>query len=295
MPGRASGGSQKRAGENEEGDPARQAAVSSGAHDIGTERCDKSGLLVRNTSACQTATHVTAQRLQLHDDLELDARRAVWLPRSRSLAVADLHLGEAWVRRARGQLVPLGVADTTVARLRSLLESYRPERLVLLGDIVHAALPLDGIQSAVQELAALEREGLVMDWCLGNHDRQLSRQLTRWGIAVRTAAQVNLPEAMLYHGDQQPEPSHHEGATDVWKIHGHLHPALVLDDGVATRAKVPCFLVAPGRLVLPAFSEMAAGSAVDRSGIPQGLGQEDRFESAVACLGSRLLRIPFTR
>jgi hypothetical protein len=40
---------------------------------------------------------------------------------------------------------------------------------------------------------------------------------------------------------------------------------------------------------------MAAGSAVDRSGIPQGLGQEDRFESAVACLGSRLLRIRFTR
>lgn len=217
------------------------------------------------------------------------------MPRSRSLAVADLHLGEAWVRRARGQLVPLGVTDTTVARLRSLLESYCPERLILLGDIVHAALPLDAIHSAVQELAALAREGLVMEWCLGNHDRQLSRQLARWGISVRTTAQVNLPEAMLYHGDRSPEPSPQEGPAAPWKIHGHLHPALFLDDGVATRAKVPCFLVAPGRLVLPAFSEMAAGSAVDRSGIPQGLGPEDRFESAVACLGPRLLRIPFGR
>ena len=80
-----------------------------------------------------------------------------------------------------------------------------------------------------------------------------------------------------------------------WRIQGHLHPALVLDDGVASRVKVPCFLVAPGRLVLPAFSEMAAGVAVDRSGLVQDAGDTLRFESAVACLGPRLLRIPFAR
>ena len=298
MPGRASGGSQKRASEIEEGDPARQAAVSSGAHGVGMEQCNKSGLLVRNTSACQTATHVTAQRLQLHDDLELDARRAVWLPRSRSLAVADLHLGEAWVRRARGQLVPLDVADTTVARLRSLLESYRPERLVLLGDIVHAALPLEGIRSAVTDLASLEREGLTLDLCLGNHDRHLPRQLERWGLRWKTVSQIALPEAILFHGDVPVAPTGpHDAAMSAkrWRIQGHLHPALVLDDGVASRVKVPCFLVAPGRLVLPAFSEMAAGVAVDRSGLVQDAGDTLRFESAVACLGPRLLRIPFAR
>jgi len=238
---------------------------------------------------------VTAARLHLADDLELDARRAAWLPCSRCLAVADLHLGEAWVRRARGQLVPLGVADTTVSRLRSLLESHRPERLILLGDIVHAALPLEGIRSAVQDLAGLEKQGVVMEWCLGNHDRQLARQLVRWGIPVKTPTQVNLPEALLFHGDRPPEPPSLNAPVPAWRIQGHLHPALVLDDGVATRAKVPCFLVAPGRLVLPAFSEMAAGSPVDRSGIPEGLGAGDRFESAVACLGPRLLRIPFAR
>lgn len=296
MPGRACCGSQKRAGEIEEGDPSRQATVSSGAHDIGTERCDKSGLLVRNTSACQTATHVTAQRLQLHDDLELDARRAVWLPRSRCLAVADLHLGEAWARRARGQLVPLSGGDSAVARLKSLLEDYRPERLVLLGDIVHAALPLEGIRSAVTDLASLEREGLTLDLCLGNHDRHLPRQLERWGLRWKTVSQIALPEAVLFHGDVPVAPTGpHDAAMSAkrWHIQGHLHPALVLDDGVASRVKVPCFLVAPGRLVLPAFSEMAAGVAVDRSGLVQDSGDTLRFESAVACLGPRLLRIPF--
>ena len=239
-----------------------------------------------------------AERFQLQEDIHLDARRAVWLPRSRCLAVADLHLGEAWVRRARGQLVPLGVADTTVARLRSLIESHRPERLVLLGDIVHAALPLEGIRAAVQELAALERDGLTTDWCLGNHDRHLTRQLARWGIAVRTPTQVDLPEALLFHGDVPvAPPGPHDAAmrAEPWRIQGHLHPALVLDDGVASRVKVPCFLVAPGRLVLPAFSEMAAGVAVDRSGLVQDAGGTLRFDSAVACLGPRLLRIPFAR
>lgn len=251
--------------------------------------------LVRNTATCQTVPTVTADRFHLHDDVQLDARRAAWLPRSRSLAVADLHLGEAWVRRARGQLVPLGILDNTVTRLRALLEAYRPERLILLGDIVHAALPMEGIQTAVRELASLEQEGVVLEWCLGNHDRQLCRQLERWRIKVRTVRQVNLPEAVLFHGDQPPEPAGPESLGSLWRIQGHLHPALVLDDGVATRAKVPCFLVNPRQLVLPAFSEMAAGSTVDRSGIPQGLGSADRFESAIACLGPRLLRIPFAR
>jgi DNA ligase-associated metallophosphoesterase len=238
-----------------------------------------------------------AERFQLQEDIHLDARRAVWLAKSRTLAVADLHLGEAWVRRARGQLVPLGVADTTVARLRSLIESHRPERLVLLGDIVHAALPLEGIRAAVQELAALERDGLTTDWCLGNHDRHLTRQLARWGIAVRTPTQVDLPEALLFHGDVPVAPAGAPAADgrEPWRIQGHLHPALVLDDGVASRVKVPCFLVAPRRLVLPAFSEMAAGVAVDRSGLVQDAGGTLRFDSAVACLGPRLLRIPFAR
>ena len=259
---------------------------------VGIEHSD---CLVRGPGRCQSMADVMAERFQLQDDAVLDARRAVWLPRSRCLAVADLHLGEAWARRARGQLMPLGIVDTTVTRLRALLESYRPERLILLGDIVHAALPIDGIQQAVQELASLEHEGLVLEWCLGNHDRQLPRQLERWGITARTVRQVNLPEAILLHGDQPPELAGPERHASSWKIQGHLHPALVLDDGIASRAKVPCFLVNPGRLVLPAFSEMAAGSTVDRRGIPQGLGEEDRFESAIACLGPRLLRIPFAR
>jgi metallophosphoesterase superfamily enzyme len=148
-----------------------------------------------------------AERFQLQEDVVLDARRAVWLPRSRCLAVGDLHLGEAWARRARGQLVPLSGGESAVARLKSLLEDYRPERLVLLGDIVHAALPLEGIRSAVTDLASLEQKGLTLDLCLGNHDRHLPQQLERWGIPARTVRQVNLPEAILFHGDEPPEPA----------------------------------------------------------------------------------------
>ena len=262
---------------------------------VGIEHSD---CLVRGPGRCQSLADVMAERFQLQDDAVLDARRAVWLPRSRCLAVADLHLGEAWARRARGQLVPLSGGDSAVARLKSLLEDYRPERLVLLGDIVHAALPLEGIRSAVTDLASLERTGLTLDLCLGNHDRHLPRQLERWGLRCKTVSQIALPEAMLFHGDVPvAPPGPHDAAMSAkrWRIQGHLHPALVLDDGVASRVKVPCFLVAPGRLVLPAFSEMAAGVAVDRSGLVQDAGDTLRFESAVACLGPRLLRIPFAR
>ena len=258
-------------------------------------RIDPTDCLVRGPGRCQSMADAMAERFQLQDDIHLDARRAVWLPRSRCLAVADLHLGEAWARRARGQLVPLAGGDTAVARLKSLVECYQPERLVLLGDIVHAALPLEGIRSAVTDLASLERAGLTLDLCLGNHDRHLPRQLERWGLRWKTVSQVALPEAVLFHGDVPVAPPgcSAAGGQERWRIQGHLHPALLLDDGVASRVKVPCFLVGPGRLVLPAFSEMAAGVAVDRSGGVQDAEETLRFESAVACLGPRLLRIPF--
>ena len=79
----------------------------------------------------------------------LDARRALWIPEARLLAVADLHLGYAWAHRHAGQLMPITARDTTAERLRALVEDYKPQRLVLLGDIVHRAVPVKPVKEAL--------------------------------------------------------------------------------------------------------------------------------------------------
>src|SRR5687767_1096620 len=111
-------------------------------------------------------------RYLLADGIVLDAQRAVWLEAERILVVSDLHLGYAWAQRQRGALVPVKPNEDTIPRLAGLCLTFHPARLVLLGDIVHRALPLPEIEGAIRELVAAS-QGIPADWLLGNHDRNL--------------------------------------------------------------------------------------------------------------------------
>jgi uncharacterized protein len=227
--------------------------------------------------------------LQIDDLIHLDARRAAWLPKVRALVVADLHLGRLWTQRSRGQLVPVGVPDDATTRLAALVADYQPERLVVLGDVVHQALRLDGIREALEELVAATGPKTRLEFALGNHDRQLQERIREWNLPITTAPQLELSEMLLFHGDQMPAAPSPEPKR--W-IQGHEHPAVVLDDGVATSARVPCFLVGERHLILPAFSAQAAGCVLGRHQLLGPTARGATFDSVCACLGRHLLRIP---
>jgi metallophosphoesterase superfamily enzyme len=65
-------------------------------------------------------------------------------------------------------------------------------------------------------------------------------------------------------------------------ISGHFHPTLRVDGFAA-----PCFLVGPGRIVLPAFSANAAGGDVLAGPVPREW--IDRGLRCIASTGSELL------
>src|SRR4030095_4400845 len=83
------------------------------------------------------------QSLEVAPGVVLDARRAVWLADSRTLLIADPHLGYAWAHRNSGNLLPLGRASDPLDRLAALAASYACERIVLLGDVVHDAVHVE--------------------------------------------------------------------------------------------------------------------------------------------------------
>jgi hypothetical protein len=218
----------------------------------------------------------------------VDARRAVWLPEEQALIVADTHLGYAWVQRHRRQLVPLGVDDTN-DRLASLLLDYPARTVVVLGDVVHAAVgqvPLGPIlREFCQRLQASERKLVLV---LGNHDRGLTDQLRRESLPILAVAEYALGDKILVHGDQAPE---------TWEsgkliLSGHEHPCVKLSDGVATHVKVPCFLRGPENLILPAFSSWAAGTVPRPGGFLGPIAARAGLVEAIACMGPRLLRMP---
>ena len=71
------------------------------------------------------------------ETLTLHADRALFWPRVRWLLLADVHFGKGAVLRRAGVALPTGQTVTDLARIDALIAHYRPERLVVLGDLVH--------------------------------------------------------------------------------------------------------------------------------------------------------------
>ncbi len=225
--------------------------------------------------------------MNLAPGLMADARRALWMEHERVLVVADLHLGYAWAQRHGGQLLPLSARDETLSTLVALQLDYRPETIVLLGDIVQRAVPVPELKRLLGELVSelSRRSRLVL--VRGNHDIQLERLLDQTSAKVELMNQFEASGHLLVHGDSEAE-----RPCERRIIMGHEHPAIRLNDGVATSLKCPCFLVSESVVVLPAFSPWAAGSPVCDGGFMSPIAQRARFTRAVAIVGQRLLPVP---
>jgi putative SbcD/Mre11-related phosphoesterase len=180
--------------------------------------------------------------LVLADWLLTAERTAVHLPGGTAV-VADLHLGYDEARRRAGEAVPeTSVADQLDPLLR-VLQRQGLRRLVIAGDLLEDGRcdkALDEFHRWI-DASPLEMVAVVP----GNHDPALQDfgsercQLCRNG--------TDLGGWQVVHGD---------GRLPTGPIvHGHEHPRAVWTERLAG----PCYLVAPERLVLPAYSAEAAG------------------------------------
>lgn len=237
---------------------------------------------------------MSAGQLQLFDDLVLDARRVAWLPREATLVVPDVHLGFAWTQRFRGSLLPVETPDDTLDRLAALQADYHPRRILFLGDLVHAALDVPMIRAELDELVARLGRATELVLTLGNHDRRLPNLLAEWKLPVRVEPALTLGRFRLLHGDLAAA-EELLASPDRLTLIGHEHPSLTLGDGVATSARCPAFLLADDTVVLPAFSNWASGCNVARGEFLGPVAGAAKFHTAVACVGSRLLRLPLRR
>jgi putative SbcD/Mre11-related phosphoesterase len=217
-------------------------------------------------------------------DIWLDHRRAAWFPDQSILAVADLHLGYTWAHRHSGQLMPIHVEDDAVTRLAQLVSEYKPRETILLGDLVHAVLPIPRIESELRNLCDALCGVTELILVLGNHDRNLSRLSHALSPGLKPRAEHTVAHRLFVHGDSLPD------AVSDFIVMGHEHPAISLGDGVATSQKFPCFLRSERVLVLPAFSQWSAGSNI-REGFMSPVAKNARFLEAIAILGTKLLPV----
>ncbi len=177
-------------------------------------------------------------------DWLLTAERAAIHRPSATAVIADLHLGYAETRNRHGEAMPSADIDEVLQPLSALAAKYPVRRLIVAGDLFESVWNSDILDRFVDGVQSLNLELLAI--VPGNHDRGLDS--VDVGIAIHRDG-YKLDGWTIVHGD---------GKLPLGPVVlGHFHPCLRLA-GVAA----PCFLVRENRVILPAFSEDAAGGNV---------------------------------
>lgn len=188
------------------------------------------------------------------EELVLLPERAAFWPRTRTLLVADAHIGKAAAFRAAGVLVPRGTTTGTLQRLTAAIARCDPARVMFLGDLLHA-----------REGRAPETLRVVHDWrdrhgtidmvlVRGNHDARAGDPPASLAIRCIDAPVFESPFALTHRP---------AGIAGSYVLCGHVHPAARLAGAARDFSRLPCFWFGSSVGVLPAFGEFTGLADVE--------------------------------
>lgn len=218
----------------------------------------------------------------------IDARAdgSLMWARTRTAFVADLHLGKAATFRRFGIPVPERAGDD-LARLDTLIDEARPERLVILGDLFHAKLGLTPhVMDAMHAWRARHTQ-LEVILIRGNHDRSAGDPGPSLGITPHDGPYDMAPFALLHEPEQaekirdsNPQASNLKSQISdpttpisspsdrahpsAMALAGHVHPAVRLrDPATGGSLRLKCFHVSQSITILPAFGSFTGAKIVE--------------------------------
>jgi len=195
----------------------------------------------------------------------------------RALVVADYHAGIEAILRSDGvELDDRG--DERRTRLRQLVAETDPDRLVVLGDLVHSIG--EPWRAEREELDALFGAlSVPVTLVKGNHDGDLEGVLAECGydVTVTDTGGVRLGDVGFAHGHTWP--GREVLAAEIVCV-GHEHPVVRLEDSVGGRRVERAWLrggidpepfehhygeVAVGNelVVFPAFNDLSGGTWIN--------------------------------
>jgi putative SbcD/Mre11-related phosphoesterase len=196
------------------------------------------------------------RQLEIAPGLSITNDRCALLTRSRTLVLGDLHLGIEASLELEGLQLPRVQGATMRQRLSSAVEAFRPERIVVLGDLKHEfSCNLDQewreVRGMLGHMLSLAQVTVVR----GNHDNYLANITSRMGVELVEGLRVD--GYHLMHG--------HLPFSERPLVQGHEHPSVRLMDGVGGHIKLPAFLHLPGEgvLIIPAFSPLVTGNDIN--------------------------------
>lgn len=201
-------------------------------------------------------------QIPINDDLTLDSRRALWMPKQGTLVVADLFFGMGAARRRRPDPLPGAPSTEIWERLFALISDYQPSRIAILGDLKPNQGTLEGDEA--EELHLILRKltgsGRELIQVVGHPERSWGPALE--GTAVRPVETYRLGNHTLMHRRRIFVYPRHEPPQGHW-INGGLHPLFAVPTpgpaGEEGWLRTPAFLHTGFALVMPPFVTYAQG------------------------------------
>ncbi len=178
---------------------------------------------------------------------------AVYWPAERTLLIADPHFGKAAAFRARGVPVPERTTDDTLARLDRALDHSAAQRLVILGDFLHARAGRSETLLAAVATWRSRHTALPILLIRGNHDDRAGDPPDDWGIDCQDEP-VGSPPFVWRHAPA--------ASAEGYVLAGHVHPAVSLSGPGGLSATLPCFYFGRDYGLLPAFGDFTGTALV---------------------------------
>jgi len=183
-----------------------------------------------------------------NEQLELLPEKAAYWEKYETLIIADMHVGKAAHFRKNGIQVPAMVEKNNLWRLSGLVMNKKPKQIIFLGDLSHSEknAAWDQFVDFCQNFPLTE---LIL--VKGNHD--LINKINFSEAKIRVVNEY-LKAPFLF--------THDRSHSDLYNIHGHIHPSVRIKGRGRQSLKVPCFFFSSEYGILPSFGDFTGSHAL---------------------------------
>jgi DNA ligase-associated metallophosphoesterase len=180
----------------------------------------------------------------------LSASRTIFWEEQKALILSDLHFGKTGHFRKAGIAVPQSVYKEDLQRLFDLLQYFKPQEIIAVGDLFHshANLELELFKRWRSDLGSINFK-LVR----GNHDILKDTWYEE--------ADIDVVQELIVNDIRF---THHLCETEdkFFSFCGHIHPGVVINGLGKQSLRFPCFYFTNHHCILPAFSKFTGMASI---------------------------------
>lgn len=189
----------------------------------------------------------------------LSPERVIFWEDEKALILSDSHFGKTGHFRKSGVPVPQHLFLEDLQRLFALIQFYKPEQLIVVGDFFHS--------KANKELLLFQKwrndvTQLEIRLVKGNHDILQASWYQQTGINLHAGEPLRINSLGFIHDCAEIEkfPQH----DDAYFMTGHIHPGIYLKGMSRQSLRFPCFYFSQQFAVLPAYSKFSGLALIEK-------------------------------